>query len=359
MLTQDFLQAGGTIQELEKRYAIKAVRSTRHPSLILLKYNQLDSPMGEQIPQECRGLILDESKDWRVVSQSFRKFFNEGEGHAAEIDWATAKVQEKLDGSLCVIYHHMGAWHVQTSGHPDAAGKVGGEEFIFADLFWHTFHEHRWLLPNNTDLCVSFELMTKWNRVVVVHEKPTLRMIGVRNRRTGKELPLDVLGHLYTPVREFPLQSLTDIRATFAHMEPLKQEGYVVVDGQFNRIKVKHPGYVAIHHLRDGCSRRRLVEIVQAGEVGEFLAYFPEWAQEFNAIQTGLTQLEAELVADYARIQPACPVQKDFAHYALKTRCSAALFLLRAGKIATIGEYLRRMPPDHLLQMLGLKDKEM
>lgn len=50
MLTQDFLQAGGRIQDLEKRYAIKAVRSTRHPSLILLKYKIMnDYPFGTTV----------------------------------------------------------------------------------------------------------------------------------------------------------------------------------------------------------------------------------------------------------------------------------------------------------------------
>ena len=358
MLTQDFLRSGGTLKDLEARFAIKANRSSVHPSLVLLKYNQIDSPMGERLVQECRGLILDEADNWRVVSRSFDKFFNAGEEHTAAIDWSTAQVQEKLDGSLCVLYHYAGAWRVQTSGHPDAAGAVGGEPFTFADLFWRTFQAWGWQLPPDTDLCVSFELMSKWNRVVVVHAEPQLRLIGVRNRVSGKELPVSSLAHMYEPVRSFPLQSLADITATFAQMEPLKQEGYVVVDAAFNRIKVKHPGYVAIHHLKEGCSRRRLVEIVQAGEVGEFLTYFPEWGAEFTAIQSAWTQLEAELVADYARIQPACPTQKDFAHYALKTRCSAALFMLRAGKINSIGEYLRKMRADHLLTLLGLKDKE-
>ena len=61
MLTQDFLRSGGTLKDLEARFAIKANRSSVHPSLVLLKYNQIDSPMGERLVQECRGLILDEA----------------------------------------------------------------------------------------------------------------------------------------------------------------------------------------------------------------------------------------------------------------------------------------------------------
>lgn len=138
MLTQDFLRSGGILKDLETRFAIKANRSLVHPSLVLLKYDQIDSPMGERLVQECRGLILDEADNWRVVSRSFDKFFNAGEGHAAAIDWSTAQVQEKLDGSLCVLYHYAGAWRVQTSGHPRRRGRCR----------WRALHLRRPLLAH-------------------------------------------------------------------------------------------------------------------------------------------------------------------------------------------------------------------
>jgi len=358
MRVQDFLRQGNTLADLQQRYAIKATRSLRYPQLVLLKYSQIDSPMAEPIVQECRGLILDESDNWCVVSRSYNKFFNSDEGHAAKVDWATAQVQEKLDGSLCVLYNYRGEWLVQTSGHPDAAGKVNDQNFTFADLFWQTFREHGYTPHGEPNVCVAFELTSKWNRVVVQHAVASLTMIGVRCRRTGKESSVASLAHVYNPVRSFPLQSLSDISSTFQTMEPLKQEGYVVVDANFNRIKVKHPGYVAIHHLRDGHSTRRLVEIVQAGEVGEFLAYFPEWREEFEQIQAGLAALDTELTTAYDKIKHIVS-QKDFAHEAVKTRCSAALFLLRAGKVASIAEYLRtKLRPDAVLQLLGMRNVE-
>ncbi len=358
LLTQQFLRSGGSLADLQTKYTIKVTRSQVHPSLVLLKYHQVDSPMSERIVQECRGLILDEASDWAVVSRSFDKFFNHGEGHAATIDWATARVQEKLDGSLCVLYHYKDAWRVQTSGHPDAGGQVGDAQFTFAELFWSTFKAQGLHPPQDEDLCVSFELMSKWNRVVVQHTDANLRLIGVRRRLSGNEEPVSNWADCYPIVRSFDLQSLGDITETFRTMEPLKQEGYVVVDASFNRIKVKHPSYVAIHHLRDGCSTRRLAEIVQAGEVGEFLAYFPEWTDEFTKIQTGLTTLETELEENFARIQSSCSTQKDFALLAVKTRCSSALFMLRAGKVKSIGEFLRtRVKAEDLLRLVGLRDK--
>lgn len=358
MLVQKFLRSGGTVADLAAKYSIKASRGVRHPSLVLLKYNQIDSPMAEPIVRECRGVILDESDGWRVVSRSFDKFFNHGEGHAAPIDWQTARVQEKLDGSLCVLYWHDGGWRAQTSGHPEAGGKVNDTALTFSDLFWEVFGLEGYALPadEHRDLCIAFELTTKHNRVVVRHEEPHLTMIGIRCRRTNQEHPLTVLDHRYRPVQSFGLQSFEQIAATFSSMEPLKQEGYVVVDGNFNRVKVKHPGYVAIHHLKDGHSTRRLVEIVQSGEVGEFLTYFPEWRSEFEEIQNGLSSVEAQLEADYARLRDI-PVQKDFALEAVKTKCSAALFAVRAKKAGSVREFLNRQQPDAIIRMLGIRER--
>src|SRR5579885_729603 len=141
LLVQDFLRTHSNgLAELQQKYAILVKQHGTYPNLTLLKYNQLESPLTEPLVQECRWLILDSDDNWRVISRSFNKFFNSAEGHAAVIDWKTAKVQEKQDGSLCVIYHYDNRWHVQTSGTPDATGDVNGLNLSFADLFWRVFN---------------------------------------------------------------------------------------------------------------------------------------------------------------------------------------------------------------------------
>lgn len=56
--------------------------------------------------RECRGLVLDEAKDWAVVAMPYTRFFNYGERWASSIDWATAKVFEKMDGSLMTMVRY-------------------------------------------------------------------------------------------------------------------------------------------------------------------------------------------------------------------------------------------------------------
>ena len=65
---------------------------------VLFKYNQLDSDFNEEICRECRGLVIDKNK-LEPVALSFYKFFNVQESFADNIDWNTAKVQEKIDNT--------------------------------------------------------------------------------------------------------------------------------------------------------------------------------------------------------------------------------------------------------------------
>lgn len=357
LLIQQYLRTpGASFDDLLTRYAIKSKRHAQHRNLVLFKYDQIASPFAEPIVRECRGIVLDEADDWRVVSRAFDKFFNHGEGHAASIDWSTARVQEKVDGSLCVLYPYRGEWHVATTGTPDASGDVNGFGISFAELFWQTFG-HRTSLPRER-VCFFFELTSPQNRVVVRHERVSLTLLGSRNLDTMQEMtPRETCaryGYDVKPVREFPLQSFDDIAASFEAMSPLAQEGYVVVDAVFNRVKVKHPGYVALHHAKDGLSRKAFVQIARTGETSEVLAAFPEFAPMLDDAKARVEAVVAEIEADYLRLRDIAE-QKAFAIEALKTRCSAALFQVRAKKAESVRAFLRDMHIDRAMELLGYR----
>lgn len=107
-----FLRENGDkgVEMLEKQFAIHHTRHKKRPSLILFKYDQLNSPMSHPIVQECRGIILDESNDWKIVVFPYMKFFNMKESaNAAEIDWnLPVRAYEKIDGSLLTMYYSQG-----------------------------------------------------------------------------------------------------------------------------------------------------------------------------------------------------------------------------------------------------------
>lgn len=365
---QNYLRNGGTIDELLSKYAIKAKRHPKYPQLVQFKYNQIESPMGDPIVQSARGIIMDENDSWKIIAYPFNKFFNYGEIHAAAIDWSTARVQEKLDGSLMILYHYDNQWHVATSGMPDAGGEVNGCGFTFAELFWRVWKELSLHHPNDPcyiqEVTYIFELMTPFNRVVVRHKKNDLKAIGARNRMTGQEYSVDQeeslnldWSALPEPVRSFPLQSTDDILNTFVKMDPLVQEGYVVVDGNFNRIKVKHPGYVTIHHMRDGFGPRRMLEVVRSGEASELLTHFPEWTDVYDEVSLKFNELVKRLEDAYETHRNEI-TQKDFAMKVKDLPYSGALFSLRTGKVTSIRQFLKEINIKSLADGLNLKDIE-
>lgn len=354
---QQFLRGGGTLTDLHAKWGIEAKFHKTIPALVQLKYNQIVSPMDDLVVQESRGVILDQSANWAMVAWPFRKFFNHGEGLAAKIDWRTATAQEKLDGSLCILYFYDQKWHVATSGTPDASGQVHATKFTFEDLFWNTFEREGFELPAaaRNGSTFMFELTSPFNRVVVPHSTPHLRLIGVRSVWSGIETPIRYFQN-YNPVKEYPLQNVDEILRTFDKMSPLEQEGYVVVDGDFNRIKVKHPGYVALHHLRTSpVTPRRVLEVIRTGEGEELAAHFPEWRQVFDDVQAAYDALVVHLEQHYDYIK-GVEDRKTFASHARACPYFPTMFHLRDGTYKTVKESLAGIQVDTLAEVLGIKD---
>ncbi len=352
------LQQHGLEAVLEK-YKLIHKRHNKYPNLVLLRYNQLESPMTEQVSCEARGLILDENNNWAVVSRSYNKFWNDTDGHAAKIDWETAKVYEKLDGSLVVLYWYDNHWNVQTSGTPDASGEVNQTGITFEQLFWDTWNKLGYRLTDHMSvgLCFVFELLTPENRVVVPHSKPRIVLHGVRSvlpTENYQEFNPEGVAKYYgwEICKSYPLQTIEQITEAAKNLNPMECEGYVVRDAQFNRIKIKSPQYVALAHMKDGFSDRRMIELVRTNEGSEFLGYFPEYKDLHNKYLNKYQSLVSCLEESYEKIKHI-EGQKDFALEAQKSKCCGALFNLRNNKSKSIKDYLSQISIANLEKVLS------
>jgi RNA ligase-like protein len=360
--TVDYVRAHG-VSALVDRLHIIVRRHGQYQNLVHLKYNQIESPMDDPVVQECRGIVLDCDDDYRVVSFPYKKFFNHGEPHAARIDWPTARVQEKLDGSLIVLYPYRGAWHVASSGTPDASGAAHESGLSFAALFWQVWDS---LGYDSTQLdrcgrkCLMFELMTPHNRVIVPHTESRIVLHGARDLTTFAELDPEPIAKQmgWECVRTFPLGSIDDCLKAAEAMNPLECEGYVVRDGEFRRIKLKCPQYVALAHMKESMTVRRLLEIIRSNESDEFLSYFPEFRAAYDRVRQRFDDLCSELYRDYDRLKDI-PDQKTFAMEAGKTRFSSPLFALRAGKCKTIREFLAQCTLPAVERAVGFTNAEL
>ena len=359
MELQEYLRNKG-LEKLAQQYNIKVNRHSEIENLVCLKYSQLESPMSEKIVHQCRGIILDESNNWEIVSYPYDKFFNYGECHAPKLNWETAKVYEKLDGSLMTLFYYQGEWRVQSSGMADAAGEVNGFKFTFAQLFWRVWQELGYQLPTETSYCFMFELMTPYNRVVVRHDRNRLVLHGVRDKFTLQEDNPQIWTDKYNwqLVERYSLTTLREIIALTNELDPMDSEGYIVCDTDFKRIKVKSPQYVAISHLKTGFSTRRMLEIVATNEGEEFLNYYPEWRDMYQKIEAKYNALAKDIEEEYQKHKDIS-IQKDFAMAVKHLDCSNILFALRAGKSNSVRESLAKTSVHKLESLLDIDFQEL
>lgn len=144
-------------------------------------------------------------------------------------------------------------------------------------------------------------------------------------------------------VREFGYRTVDEIQASFADLSPRAFEGYVVVDRAFRRVKIKHPGYVRLHHLKFSMSERRLIDAVRRGEGADVSATLPEFARRVLDIEARLDRI-AEAIETEARDLAHIGDHREFANRVLGARFQRALMLLRHGGAATGREALARLP---------------
>jgi hypothetical protein len=292
---------------LDKAVRVFQLKTREYEHKVLLKYDQLVSPtlMANIEVQECRGLILEKGT-WNVMSLAFTKFFNSEEGNAAKIDWDTAHVLEKLDGTMIQVYWdwHANKWFAATTGTAEGEGEVNNKNgTTFNDLFWDTVNNkytfNECLL--NKDFVYVFELTTPYNIVVKPHGESSATLLTVRNRETLVELSGKAL-EMAAVSLDIPLVKSFDINAknvghllkTFEGM-PWSEEGYVVRDGNDNRVKVKNPAYVAVHHLKGKTAEHNIITIVKSNEIEEFASTFPERKDELLRLKENYDKLTVKL----------------------------------------------------------------
>lgn len=363
MIVQDYIRENG-LKRLQEDLKIKVTRHGSYQNLVGFKYNGIESPMGNPVVQACRGLILDEDNDWRVVCYPFQKFWNTSEFYAASIDWRTAKVYEKLDGSLICGYYYKNKWHVATTGSPDASGDVHGTGQTFSDLFWKTWEELDYSPPGDKHSTYMFELMTPDNRIVVPHSDRNIVLLGIRDNISLQESPPEVIQHwgvvwgwthqgrpTWRVVNSCPLKTLDDVIGAARQLNPMQQEGFVVVDKNFNRVKVKSPQYVAIHHLKDQLTEHGILDIIKINEGSEFLVYFPEMHQLYNSLLERFNNKVQEAEDLYHKVS-SIESRKDFALAIKDRKYASALFLMRDQKIQNIIEWFQVCDSKKLLEFI-------
>lgn len=367
LLVQEYLKTN-TFGNLAKEHGVYASFSkTGHK--FSLNYDQIEARESDPLAQECRGLVLAlqdgrpvlgelmpdgklsrdnvEPGETVILAYPMKRFFNHGQGCAAEINWSdyNLAVLEKMDGTLCIVYFDgfTDKWCCATRSVPEADLIMDNGIFTFRTLFEKALFDtcglsfDEFTKQLNTNITYCFELTTPYNRIVVQYPDNRVTLLAARSLGSLEEIEFhDLYAHKFVDgvyknvpfdiagvpvVKAYPVSTLTQLVEWVSSMNPLEHEGIVIRDSKFNRIKVKNAMYVAFSRARDtlGASDRNCLELILAEKDDDVLPAMPEEIANKVIIMKAMVRrfisdydsIYKQILTDLSRVEN--PTKKDFA----------------------------------------------
>ena len=277
----------------------KEIKITEKGDLASFNYNH-SADFHDPVVREARGIIID-LKNEKVVCFPFRKFGNYMEEYVDSIDWSTAKAQEKVDGSIMKAYFYDGKWCIASNATIDAFdAPAGTSDKTFGELF-SIAAERQGLDWDrlDKDCTYIFELTSKEALVVIDYgDTPQIWHLGTRNNITEEELDTNI--GIKKP-KQYPLKSLDDCIKAAEELNDetsrVQEEGFVVVDKDYHRIKVKSPYYVLVHSvLPNGMvSDKTLIECIKNGASDDIVYYRKDIAPRIEHLKEAMRDIDNRL----------------------------------------------------------------
>ena len=266
--------------KLEKYVADGLLEVNKHPTEDLYIYNysrktQYES-LWDDVTIQCRGLVLDGSGE--IVAKSFDKFFNFEE--VKDMDWNCEHVwiQEKMDGSMGILFNYNDVWHLATRGSFASEQAIRGMEILKKKYDLNRF------MPEAVYIC---EIIYPENRIVVSYDTEKVVFLSAFDRDSGVELNLNTAFALFNisgiEKEDLVLTNLVyDADETMLkHLKEQNEsnrEGYVLRFWPSNkRVKIKFEEYVRLHKILTGISNIDIWEHLKAErDVNELLENVPD-----------------------------------------------------------------------------------
>ena len=296
-----------------------SIRRKESTPYVIFKYS-IGANFKDPVVQEARGIIINYFKK-EVVCWPFRKFGNYNDSYADTIDWDSAIIQEKIDGSIIKLWYNdfFSRWVFSTDFTIYAEDALcpnvdyDGEYVTFLYAIQKCTNYSRIMTYINNDrldkdMTYIFELTTPYNRVVIKYPHNRMYQIGARNNKTGEETHekiFDVKPFTYTG------HSLDDCLNPISnrYYRTCDFEGYVVVDKNFHRVKVKSDIYFVLHNIKDlgKNDRKRLIRLIfnqkisvvdiseQYPDIAHILKYYDYKVSEFISEATEILKVSRQI----------------------------------------------------------------
>lgn len=336
---QKYLKSGGSLDDLNSTLGIKHCRHPYLP-LLILNYNQIESPKLNPLVREARGLVLD--SDYSLVARSFSRFFNWGEvpNEMELFNFNDFVVETKEDGSLVIFYWFEGDWHVNTRG-SFALDLIQYQKFTWREAICKALkvdslkNVDKFLDKKITYVC---EFVSPWNKIVRNYTDASLFLLtafeGVKELSYQEINAINGL-HLFKIPKKHHFKNIAEIQCFLQKQseDDPTFEGVVIRDSSNYRWKIKNPAYLSLHRMKgDGdnlYNPKNLLPFILKNESDELLNYFPEVRDTYFELKTKVDEQFYCLKSIWSKYK-SIDSQKDFAlSIKDKTPFTAVLFSTR------------------------------
>jgi RNA ligase len=344
----------------------KEIRFARQPNgaqigcYMFMDSHTFDSPEA----LECRGIAFDEQG--RIVSRPLHKFFNVGEKEHTSLKRLAARddlvaVYEKLDGSMIATawLNDTLHWRSKKSFSSDVVqltqALVATPEFAPVAQFAAEVAQQGWT--------AIFELMHPQARIVVPVERPSLRLLHVRDNVTGAYLLLDP-GH---PVWELvarhgvelaPRHALHDLETIVASLDDMRErEGYVLQFADGDMVKLKCPWYQRLHRSITFLRERDIAQAALAEELDDIKASLAEADVDLEPVNAVEARLKSRLLALVDEVEAVLSQDRHLGRkdFALRHQNHPLFGLLMAGYLGKEIPYADWYAKNRLKAEFGLE----
>jgi hypothetical protein len=358
------------IEKLQEEYDIKAIYSLKFPELVALCYEHTKTPKNA-ITNECRGIVLNKNT-FEIIAYPFTRFGDYEPKKETNFDFSDFKCFDKIDGSLISLYFYGDQWNIATKSMPDGRGKIFELDKTHEQLFWEIWDEKGLDMPIHKDFTYIFELKYPSNRQFITQTKnKTIHLIGLRNIRTFEEMDVEeaLKANIIPQWHIAPLKAMKNISEIWEiaiTLDPATDEGFVLLDKKFNRLKVKSPAYELIALLRsenkdpllnEQVNRdnfKRLLSIAKYTSEKGFLKRYPHCATDFERIIKAKVLLAEKLEHILQEVRPL--EGADFGQYCKKSDFQRFIFHLK--KFDNTLLFLKECSESAFSEMITLIIKE-
>ena len=299
------------LETLHKYHNEGLLMKQTHPTLPLTIWNytpkvQYES-LWDDVTMQCRGLITEDTTG-KVLVRPFKKFFNYEEVVGKGVIPSKGDyvyIQEKMDGSLGILFNYNGEWVMATRGSFTSDQAIRGMEILKRK---YPVFDRAWM----TEYVYLVEIIYPENRIVVDYGEEKITFLSVvLNEGFSGWTPTDEPEVHWTTAQmvlhnngvdeddlvktEQHFNFSDELYKSLKEKNETNKEGFVLrfQPGNF-RMKIKFEEYVRLHKIMTNLSTTAVWEVLSEG--GSMESILTDVPDEFY---DKIKEYENELVGQF------------------------------------------------------------